>query len=741
MNRIYLKFEIPEKGSGKRGKLCNLLREKYKKSQEEREEDIEVLVRAIREKIRADVRQRCGTMQVLDMTQPIALGEIYTDVNILENLTARQRLKLEEIYKLCNFDAEEFERSSFGKVAAKRVPGIEAAIAHPKLTIWGKPGAGKTTFLKHLAMQCLDGDFLTDRVPIFVTLKQFAEKPGQPGLQAFIERELGERDIDRAQVLQVLKAGKMLILLDGLDEVRSQDSDRVIDELQSFADRYSGNHFAITCRIAAKEYTFQGFKEVEVADFSKEQIAIFSRKWFEPCDPDKAERFVEELGQNKPIQELAASPLLLTLLCLVFGETNDFPSNRSELYKEGIDILLKKWDAKRNIRRDRVYKNLSIKRKEDLLSHIAFESFDRGEYFFKQQQVEAAISKYIRNLPDAKTDPEALQLDSEAVLKSIESQHGLLVERAKRIYSFSHLTFHEYFTADRIVREDSSIVRKGETSALEKLVDRVIEKRWREVFFLVAEMLVDSGEFLRILKNHIDTLVENDPKIQEFLTWLVEKANSVEENWPDNIREKFTERFGISFFSDFPFTLDLNLSLSLDLDLSLDPSLSLDLDLDLSLDPSLSRALNLSLNLNLDLDLDLYLFLDLFLSQALDRVQQVAPELHEVLHELKARLPDRENKEEFKKWWQANGKNWTEDLRAAMVKYRNIGHDWQFNEEQKTLLKQYWNANRLMLQILNRSVVAPEVRQEIEDTLFRPAAAIAQRKSLGGDRDRSSHST
>jgi predicted NACHT family NTPase len=48
------------------------------------------------------------------------------------------------------------------------------------------------------------------------------------------------------------------------------------------------------------------------------------------------------LKANKPIQELATNPLLLTLLCLVFGEAADFPANRSELYKEGLDVLLKK---------------------------------------------------------------------------------------------------------------------------------------------------------------------------------------------------------------------------------------------------------------------------------------------------------------------------------------------------------------------------------------------------------------
>jgi hypothetical protein len=40
-------------------------------------------------------------------------------------------------------------------------------------------------------------------------------------------------------------------------------------------------------------------------------------------------------------------------------------------------VLLKKWDAKRNIERDQVYKKLSLKRKEDLLSQLAFATFER----------------------------------------------------------------------------------------------------------------------------------------------------------------------------------------------------------------------------------------------------------------------------------------------------------------------------------------------------------------------------
>jgi predicted NACHT family NTPase len=148
-----------------------------------------------------------------------------------------------------------------------------------------------------------------------------------------------------------------------------------LQQILEISDQFHTNQFVITCRIAAKEYTFERFTEVEVADFDEVQIAIFAQNWFRLNDPVKGESFIQKLKENKPIQELATNPLLLTLLCLVFGEAGNFPVNRSELYKEGLDVLLKKWDAKRNIERDQVYKNLSLQRKEDLLSQIALTTF------------------------------------------------------------------------------------------------------------------------------------------------------------------------------------------------------------------------------------------------------------------------------------------------------------------------------------------------------------------------------
>ncbi|MEO0458394.1 MAG: hypothetical protein AAF152_17685 [Cyanobacteria bacterium P01_A01_bin.114] len=146
------------------------------------ETDIDTLVQHIRQKVHDDIHHRCGTMRVLDMEQPIGIGDIYTSVNILEKLSGRRRLDIDELLEDC--DLENFDRFTLGQVRHERVPGLAAVERYAKLMILGKPGAGKTTFMKRLATLCNHSEFQPHRVPVFVTLKEFAEAKGQPGLGA-----------------------------------------------------------------------------------------------------------------------------------------------------------------------------------------------------------------------------------------------------------------------------------------------------------------------------------------------------------------------------------------------------------------------------------------------------------------------------------------------------------------------------------------------------------------------------
>ncbi|MDF5723877.1 MAG: hypothetical protein PUP91_26120 [Rhizonema sp. PD37] len=101
--------------------------------------NIDALVQKVCSMILPYIQERCGTMRVLDMTQPIGLSNIYTDVNILEKITGRMRCEIAEL--LQNFEREDFDRFGLGKVTEKRVSGLKAVQEHSKLMVLGKPGA------------------------------------------------------------------------------------------------------------------------------------------------------------------------------------------------------------------------------------------------------------------------------------------------------------------------------------------------------------------------------------------------------------------------------------------------------------------------------------------------------------------------------------------------------------------------------------------------------------------------
>ncbi|BAZ24625.1 putative signal transduction protein with Nacht domain [Kalymmatonema gypsitolerans NIES-4073] len=479
---------------------------------------IESLVKTVREKIHNSIARRCGIIRLLNQEQPIRLDAIYTHVNVLERVTGRRRLSIAQLHDCCQ---QQFERFDLSNIYQKSVTGLEAVERYDKLMIWGKPGSGKTTFLKWLAIECNLGEFRGDAVPIFITLKELAEASGQPSLLDYITAQFEECGVVEPQAVQtLLSQGRAIILLDGLDEVRQADLHRVFQEIRAVSTRFSANSIVITCRIAAQEYTFEQFTEVEVADFDDQQIASFAAKCFQAQGSVKAQRFVQKLQEHQPLKELATNPLLLSLLCLVFEET-DFAANRYQLYQEGLDLLLKKWDAKRGIERNQLYKQ-SRQHKEDLLSEIAWTTFERGEHFFNQKLVDPRIPHHIHTFPEGSTFLETLQVDSEDILKSIEAQHGLLVERARGIYSFSHIIFQEYFAAKKIV---ASPPHQAD-AALQNLVRHMAEKRWREVFLLAVEMLPNADDLLQLMKRQLDTLASDEKQYEEAKKLLNDCLNS-----------------------------------------------------------------------------------------------------------------------------------------------------------------------------------------------------------------------
>ena len=130
---------------------------------------------------------------------------------------------------------------------------------------------------------------------------------------------------------------------------------------------------------------------------------------------------------------------------------------------------------------------------------------------FEQSEIQEYIAEYLGISTE----------DSEAVLDAVAALHGLLIERAQGLWSFSHLTFQEYLTAKYIV----------DNQQIEQLVmQHFADKRWQEVFLLVAGLMQDcsrADELLLLMEREAQKSI-NTINLYNLLRWADEVTTGSE---------------------------------------------------------------------------------------------------------------------------------------------------------------------------------------------------------------------
>jgi DNA-directed RNA polymerase specialized sigma24 family protein len=167
--------------------------------------------------------------------------------------------------------------------------GVDVASAfanHPRVLLRGGAGAGKTTLLRWLAVSSARDRPVSlwgDLVPFFLPLRQFARGP-LPSVEQFpaATAKAAAHGMPRGWASELFRAGRALLLVDGVDELTSPRRAETRAWLEQLVSAYPQARYIVTTRpfaVAEDWLTGSGFVTFDLLSLSGKGVRDFLSAW------------------------------------------------------------------------------------------------------------------------------------------------------------------------------------------------------------------------------------------------------------------------------------------------------------------------------------------------------------------------------------------------------------------------------------------------------------------------------
>ena len=392
------------------------------------------------------------------------MDEVYVQLTLL-----RDKRKLDETIKTELEDYSEIFLSHGHHLIPKRI------------LVYGKPGVGKSTFSKKLAVDWARGEKEILKQFTVLLLIQLRDVCNTPSVCAMLEQaELlsAENPLVFNQLYDYILQNqeKVLLVLDGFDEYSAEKSSPIHHIWRGSLLRDCMT--IVTTRLSkVDELRKPSHVQFEISGFTNDQIKQFAAKFFSH-KKDITYEFTKFLTERQ-LWGMAKIPLLLLMLCLTWknrGQSHQEKSqSRADLYERFFQTLLDHVAAKTS-----GYSFTSLDEyKDDLtkLGKVAFDALLMDCLYFELSKVPADIRCLVKKF---------LSVGFFQVSKLPSSS------RPDEIVHFLHKSVQEFLSAWFVVKE----VTKTKTASFTCLsnVDSFEKvKKMHEVLKFVCEISSESA--------------------------------------------------------------------------------------------------------------------------------------------------------------------------------------------------------------------------------------------------------
>ncbi|MFG3499186.1 NACHT domain-containing protein [Streptomyces sp. NPDC047928] len=373
--------------------------------------------------------------------------------------------------------------------APQRVEDLLAS--RPRVLLRGDAGAGKTTLLWWLAAHAAAGTLgpelaeLNGRVPFVVPLRTLRARGDALPTPEELPRA-ARLMVDTAPdgwAGRVLKDGRALLLVDGLDEVPREEREATHAWLSGLLARFPGTRCVATVRPLAVEPAWlasAGFDELTLLPMRDTDIQAFVSAWHRAArldadpheDLDDLERgLAQQFARNPALSDLARTPLLCAVICALHRLRQGFlPDTRWALYESALQMLLGTRDSRRSVDAPEGI-TMNVEEHQQLLQRIAAWLVRGGQTEFTRDQALHQLARALPGMPRVRD-----QGGPEAVLNHLLNRSGLLQERSADTFQFAHRTFQDFLAAKEFVDDDN----------LKEMLQHAHDQQWHDVLLLAA---------------------------------------------------------------------------------------------------------------------------------------------------------------------------------------------------------------------------------------------------------------